>query len=264
MNMSINSINFNEKFKASMDRALPDVSAESFENLLSLSSNKVASSTRFVFFRHGSSEDPKDKRAGGGDDNAELRDHQSIAQLKENGLPHFSAFFSSPAKAAVQTAGILAGNPDVNVNIDIRLRQKHWGNFHGCPITNKEYKQNRMDGEKAMDETATALGKLQFKFDGPCTAEESLYDVFERVIGFMRDCNETEGLKGHSICVVTHTPVLKAFFSSLVALEKNESLSYHKHDFENGGSVTVDVSSEGVISLNKISGCTFRAEPKKR
>src|SRR6185436_11701189 len=86
--------------------------------------------------------------------------------LKDPQKPVFDAIFTSPAARAVQTAEILERiiDPENSTSIitqDSRLRQKHWGHFHGKTI-DSEYKQTRIEGEKATDLLPTFMDKLNF------------------------------------------------------------------------------------------------------
>lgn len=170
------------------------------------------------------------------------------------------AVFCSPATAAVQTAEILSQKAQ---KIDERLKQKHWGKFHGEIIDgNDEYKNSRKEGEAATDLKETAWEKLTFRFDKEESPEETLIQVFDRVMDLFSEISKNPELKGREIVIVTHTPVLKVFSTVMSLLSQNQEISYHRHDFENGGMIVMDLLPDHDPVLVDAKGVTFRAGSK--
>lgn len=139
---------------------------------------------------------------------------------------------------------------------DSRLKQKHWGHSHGKPI-DPEYKKSRVEGEKKIDALPTFYEKKNFKYDEGTTEEETLIEVLDRTFAFLK-CQKP----GKNIIAVTHTPVLKAISSALIAQNLGKEPVYHRHDFANGGMIVVDVNEDGTFELAGVEKMTFRANVK--
>lgn len=225
---------------------------------------------RFHLVRHEESEGKSKNLVAGGTDQDPLNATGRIqaAKLGENILlsqkaeqNSFSAIFCSPAKAAEETADYVAKSLDIPFNTDERLRQKHWGSFHGQPIC-PSYKSMKVKGEKASEELRTFKEKFDFKFEQEPTPEETLQQVFDRALDFMGNIAKKSDLQGKEIIVITHTPVLKAFFSAVIACESQCDLEYQWYDFSNGAKVMVDVNLSGEVSLAGVEGIRFRVSQK--
>lgn len=242
------------------NRSFPEIKTEDQFNQWILPKNKKPiDATRFYIIRHGESQTGKEKRAGGGLDTDPLTENgkKKIAELA---LTDIDAVYCSPAKAAVETAEILGPNAH---KIDSRLRQKHWGKFHGQIIDeNEEYQKSRRDGEAETDLQKTAWEKLTFRFDKEDSPEETLMQVFDRTIELFSEISKDPELKGKNIAIVTHTPVLKVFSTVMSLLSQGTEISYHRHDFGNGGMVVMDFVPDHDPVLVDAKGVTFRAGSK--
>lgn len=231
--------------------------------------DKNNNSTRFYIFRHGSCEG-KVKRAGGSldpwtSDSLTEEGKFKIEELAQElfKMHTFDAIYTAPAAGASESAKIIGKSFNLDVKEDDRLRQKHWGKFHGQLIdNNEEYKNSRRLGEAEMDKKETALEKITFRFDLEASQEETLLQVFERAQSLFTEINNTPELKGKNICIMTHTPVLKVFFEVLSLLNQNKDIVYHRHDFENGGMIVMDLSESNTPTLVDAKGVRFRAGTK--
>lgn len=262
-----------QEYAQFFERELPEVrSQELFDEMVkSIQCQNVSPDcVRFHLIRHGESTGKTKNLAGGGTDADPLTEKgaEQAKQLAEQFFNSqtregrcFAAIFFSPAKAAVETAQAVAEKLSLSFHSDDRLRQKHWGRFHGQPIC-KEYREMKLRGEEASEHLRTFKEKFEFKFEQEPTPEESLQQVFERVTSFMRDIVAQDQFKGKEIIVLTHTPVLKAYFSALVAAEKGLDMEYHWFDFENGAKVSVDVNEAGEVSLISAEQVKFRGAKK--
>lgn len=141
------------------------------------------------------------------------------------------------------------------------MRQKHWGFYHGKPIDD-QYKAGRVQGERETDLLPTFLDKWNFKFDKEDYGEESLLDVFLRMMDFLLETSQNPDFKGKNIYVITHTPLLKTLFASLVAFNEGQDLAYHRHDFGNGASVVVDIPDDKAPFVVSVNGISFRSSIK--
>lgn len=272
--MTTNNINcYNNKTPISFYQELPEVRSEDqFQLIIKKISFKPIKQDciRFHLVRHEESEGKSKNLVAGGTDqdplNAEGR--KQAAKLGENILlsqkteqNNFAAIFCSPAKAAEETAGHVAKSLNIHFNTDEKLKQKHWGSFHGQPICSS-YKSMKVKGEKTSEELRTFKEKFDFKFEQDPTHEETLQQVFDRVVDFMGNIAKKSDLQGKEIIVITHTPLLKAVFSAAIACEPQYDLEYHWYDFSNGAKVMVDVDLSGEASLAGVEGIRFRASQK--
>lgn len=270
---SASSEDFQLMLREAFEKPLIEItSLEQFQEISKFApKEKSLSSTRFSFFRHGTSEGKDLNLAGGGLDEHKLTQKgveeikkigQDLLAAQEPQVPIYDAIFSSPAISAVQTADILANILNIpSTNEDARLSQKHWGFYHG-KLIDKEYKATRVEGEKATDCLTTFWDKWNFKFDKEEHGEESLLQVFVRMMDFLLEMSQKPELKGKNVYVSTHTPLLKTLFASLVAFNEGKDLAYHRHDFGNGASVVVDISEAGEPSLVSVNGVSFRGGVK--
>jgi broad specificity phosphatase PhoE len=103
---------------------------------------------------------------------------------------------------------------------------------------------------------------VSFRFDKEETPEETLIQVFDRSMELFFEISNDPELKGKNICIVTHTPVLKVFSSVMSLLGQNKEISYHRHDFENGGMIVMDLAPNQEPVLVDAKGVTFRAGSK--
>lgn len=266
---TVNSDGFQQSLKSAFAKPLVGVkSLEQFQAISSLKlQEKQLNATRFTFIRHGTSEGKTQNLAGGGLDKHELteqgkREIEQIGKELKDQTSNCATIFTSPAVSARETAKILARILEVpTIKEDARLRQKHWGFYHGKPI-DSEYKAGRVQGEKETDLLPTFWDKWNFKFDKENYGEESLLDVFLRMMDFLLETSRNPDLKGKNIYVITHTPLLKTLFASLVAFNEGQDLAYHRHDFGNGASVVVDIPENKAPCVVSVSGISFRGATK--
>ncbi len=226
-------------------------------------------SVRFHFVRHAESLGKTENLVAGGTKHHSLNDNghkQSLVLAKEfassEGLG-FAAVYYSPYKAAVETANyvIVELGLQSSSGIDKRLKQKHWGSFHGKKI-NDDYKAMKLKGENRSQELTVFKDKFEFKFEEGETKEESLLEVFERVVSFMGTMAQRDDLRNKEVIVITHTPILKALFSAAVACQFERDLEYHWFDFGNLGKVIIDVNRVGEASIVGIVKAEFRPDQK--
>lgn len=272
--MMPNKINcFNYDIPSSFYEELPVVRTENqFQLIIKEISFKPTRKecTRFHLVRHEESEGKSKNLVAGGTDQDHLNPtgHIQAAKLAENILlsqnakqNNFSAIFCSPANAAKDTADYVSKSLNISFETDDRLKQKHWGSFHGKPIC-ESYKSMKVKGERASEELRTFKEKFDFKFEQEPTTEETLQEVFNRIVHFMGNIAKEGDFQGKEIIVITHTPVLKAVFSAILACESQRDLEYQWYDFSNGAKVLVDVNPSGETSLAGIEGIRFRGSQK--
>lgn len=257
------------------NRNLPVVRSEIlFQTILNQISDRPLQpdSIRIHFLKHEESAGKTKHLAAGGPDQEPLNEAgpaaanelaKTIFALQQEQRNHFAGIFCASSERTKETAVYISEVLKMPLQIDDRLRQKHWGFYHGLPICEK-YQVMKLEGEMATEKLETFQQKFDFKFEKEPTDEESLQQVFDRVIDFMADVKKNEGLLGKEIIVITHVPILKVIFSAAIAAEQECDLEYHWFDFISQGKVVIDVNSSGKLSLSgvNVESIKFRGLPK--
>lgn len=224
--------------------------------------------TRFYFVRHGESLGNREKIYAGqtldvdlteqGERDA-MRAGQTFKALQEKEGWAFDHVFSSPSLRALRTTEIALSQvipQGREFQTDARLREKHIGVFDGKPM-DADYTRRTLKGEAEIEQLESFWERLNYKHNPADPQEESLRQVFDRVVQFLLEKNGEQAFQGAHVFVGSHGGVLKTLLMAHAAIHHGVILDYHRFEAPNGSLLIIEVEG-GNLKVIQTSGFKYR------
>lgn len=226
---------------------------------------------RFYLVRHGESEGNKKKICAGQtkEQGVDKLTPEGVEEAKEVGQKlrmeqasqgwTFDFAVSSPSLRAIETAANIVSQFDkqpASLPVDPRLYEKNYGKYDG-KVMDQPYQEMKKTGEKKLNSLPTCWDKFNFRFDENDSKEETMKQIFDRVMTFLETKSGQRGL------AATHCNVLKSVIMAEAALNYDLDLEVNWFDMPNGSMIVVDVTPEKV-KLVRIEGIKFRMPTQEK
>lgn len=232
-------------------------------------SSHTTTATRYYFIRHGESLGNKERIYAGQTLDVDLTEQGerdavraglNVKAMQEELGWAFDHVFSSPSLRARRTIEIALAQIASLVRefpSDARLMEKHLGEYDGKPM-DEEYRIRTKAWENEIENSSTFWERFNCKHDPSNQQEESICQVFDRVVEFLTEKSCQEEFHGKNVLVGSHGGVLKTLLIAHAAVNLRVILDYHRFEVPNGSLLIVEIN-EGNMKVIHTEGFKFRA-----